>query len=588
MLNLSVGITGHRPPQLDAAAVAHVEARLADVLGQLSKVAAGVGERHADAFEPAPFIPRLLSPLAEGADQIAAQTALEAGYALDAILPLPHAEYRKDFACEALVQFDLLLEQAQRVLELPAQSGAREEGYALAGQATVAHSDLVIAIWDGSPARGRGGTAEIVELALERGIPVIQIPIDPNQPSRILWAGYSSFVHQWGTAATPSRSADASEIASLVNEILRPPADRVEDRHFQTYLAEPERRFRSRAEYPLLLALLGIKRLRRTVFLNPRHDVAARAEWSAFYAACGERQHGIGVSLDVIESRFGWADHLAQHFAQSYRSGHVLNFVLSALAVLIALTGLVFPNLEFWAALCEPLAIIGFVINTSVGARRQWHRRWLEYRQLAERIRLMRSLKLLGVAAPPRLGKESGSDRRWIEWYAAAVWRDSGCPSGTMTDAGALVKSLVAVEFQPQVDYHSNTATQMHRLDHRLHQVGIVLFATSLLSCLSAAICNVFAREFAEGHAHLFIAFSAGLPAVGAAIFGIRMQGDFDASAERSLITAKTLRRIMDALDKPLSGLSVQADLVEAGATAMYSDLGDWHRAYEQRRLELP
>jgi len=36
----------------------------------------------------------------------------------------------------------------------------------------VATSDVVIALWDGAPARGRGGTAEMIDQALELGVAV--------------------------------------------------------------------------------------------------------------------------------------------------------------------------------------------------------------------------------------------------------------------------------------------------------------------------------------------------------------------------------------------------------------------------------
>ena len=46
------------------------------------------------------------------------------------------------------------------------------------------------------------------------------------------------------------------------------------------------------------------------------------------------RPHGIGLPLDLLDDAHGWSGELATHFAQNYRSGHVLNFVLAALAVL--------------------------------------------------------------------------------------------------------------------------------------------------------------------------------------------------------------------------------------------------------------
>jgi hypothetical protein len=200
----------------------------------------------------------------------------------------------------------------------------------------------------------------------------------------------------------------------------------------------------------------------------------------------------------------------------------------------------------------------------------------------------MRSLKLLGIALPPGLGEASGADRRWIEWYAAASWRDMGCPWGKIVDADALIGMLVREDLQPQIDYHRASAGVLHRLDHRLHRIGMVLFLTTVLSCLSAVIANLFAHEFAQAHAHIFIAVSAGLPAMGAAIFGIRMQGDFGATAQRSRTTADTLARIVSSLQQKGQGLARRSDLIEVAAAAMLAELDDWHRAYAHRQLELP
>ena len=46
------------------------------------------------------------------------------------------------------------LQQASRVVEL---------------------SDIVLAVWNGKPAKGKGGTADVVAYAIRRGVPLIHI-----------------------------------------------------------------------------------------------------------------------------------------------------------------------------------------------------------------------------------------------------------------------------------------------------------------------------------------------------------------------------------------------------------------------------
>ena len=50
--------------------------------------------------------------------------------------------------------------------------------YVLVGQSLVEAADVLVAIWDGEEGRGPGGTAHVVELALQRSVPVIHIDID--------------------------------------------------------------------------------------------------------------------------------------------------------------------------------------------------------------------------------------------------------------------------------------------------------------------------------------------------------------------------------------------------------------------------
>lgn len=586
--NLAVGITGHRPPVIESDRSLAERAQLKFVLSELARGAALIAADQRSFFAEMAFVPRLISPLAEGADQLAADVALDLGYSLHAILPFSPEEYCKDFSPAGVSSFNRLLARASAILELPHQHLQRDEAYSLAGRATVSHCDILIALWDGEAARGPGGTAETVALALRPGIPVIHITVGEQGHGRILWTGYGEFVDPDDFEALPTRAVTASELAKLCAAILGPPPNSEASADLITYLNERERRVRTRAEYPLLLAVLGVKRITRAAFRTAAYRAITRAEWRPFHEACGSGRHGVRLEMEEMEEAFAWADHLAQHFAQTYRSGNILNFCLAALAVLLALAGLLLPRFHFWLALGEPLAIAAFVLNTFIGGRAEWHRRWLEYRQLAERIRPMRSLKLLGAAAPPSRGLPSGPSEGWVEWYARAQWRAAGPPEGRLVDVSALFVAIVAEEIEPQIGYHRSSAHQMHRLDHRLHALGMFLFIVSILGCVASIIASAIAPQFAYDHSMASVAISAGLPAVGAAIFGIRMQGDFGGTAERSLVTANELGRIVHTLGSPRLRFARRLDLIEAAATTMLSELGEWRRDYQRRKLELP
>ncbi len=576
-LCLSVGVTGHRDlVDLDGT----LRARLNGILHRLRDAAAAL--QGSEGFDAAPLQARLVCPLAAGADQIAAAAALDLGYDLHAVLPFHRAIYSDDFPGPNLIKaFGGLLDRAARILELPCKRGEVPSAYALAGRATVAHSDLLIAVWDGLPARGPGGTAEVIEHALRRGLPVIHIPVDPAQPARLVWAAHDPHLAQTRTDEITARTLDDAAFGPLVERLLAPPADPVERAHLKFFYTEHERRWRLRVEYPLLLAATGSKGLRRSALVAPAYDSVSAVGPVA----------GTGVALTgdaaIWRAGYAWSDGLAAHFAQCYRSGHVFNFLAGALAVLLGLSGLVLPGVKLWLAFAE-LGVIGaFILNTRIGVARNWHRRWLDYRQLAERLRPMASLSAVGVAQPER----QPATRRahsWVDWYAAGIWRSIGMPAGELTDdIAALTRAVVAHEILPQVDYNRTSAATIHRLDHRLHRAGTLLFAVSCLSCAAFIAAYFVNHEWTVAHAVDFVALSAGLPAIGTAFFGIRVQGDFAGTAARSEITADHLAAVADALETGPVTLSRTADGIEAAARAMVADLGEWRLSHQQRQLEL-
>ncbi len=115
-----------------------------------------------------------LSSVAEGSDQLFVREALARGWAWHAILPLPRAEFARDFEPAAWQTVESLLRQAEQV-QVSNDSGEREDAYLDAGLETVNGSDLLIAVWDGEAARGKGGTAEVIEYARALGRPLLII-----------------------------------------------------------------------------------------------------------------------------------------------------------------------------------------------------------------------------------------------------------------------------------------------------------------------------------------------------------------------------------------------------------------------------
>jgi hypothetical protein len=113
-----------------------------------------------------------ISSLAIGADQLFAEAVLTAGGTLEAIIPFD--EYVDTFQNGDRVKFRKLRELSCRV-EVLARVGSDEECYFAAGKRVVDLSDLVVAVWNGKPAEGLGGTADIVRYAVGQGKRVIHI-----------------------------------------------------------------------------------------------------------------------------------------------------------------------------------------------------------------------------------------------------------------------------------------------------------------------------------------------------------------------------------------------------------------------------
>ncbi len=117
-----------------------------------------------------------VSNLAEGADQLFAAHVLGAGGSLEAILPCE--DYASSLATDdGRACFEQLRRAAGTVRTLPFPKPS-EQAFLAAGQALVERCDHLFAVWDGRPARGLGGTADVVAYARARGRPVTVLWVD--------------------------------------------------------------------------------------------------------------------------------------------------------------------------------------------------------------------------------------------------------------------------------------------------------------------------------------------------------------------------------------------------------------------------
>ena len=148
---MRLGITGHqRRPEIDWSWVEkEIESAFADL----------------EAIEHA------YSSLAVGTDQLFAEIAFRHGVKVMAVIPL-HG-YERFFEGANRQAYDRLLSRADKI-ELPGDPNP-EKAFLEAGKYVVDHVDRLVAVWDGKPAQGLGGTADIVAYARSKKRPVLHL-----------------------------------------------------------------------------------------------------------------------------------------------------------------------------------------------------------------------------------------------------------------------------------------------------------------------------------------------------------------------------------------------------------------------------
>jgi hypothetical protein len=112
------------------------------------------------------------------------------------------------------------------------------------------------------------------------------------------------------------------------------------------------------------------------------------------------------------------------------------------------------------------------------------------------------------------------------------------------------------------------------------------LFIATLLVSVATVAGMALGTHWNERFGDWFTLVSAGFPALGTAIFGIRFQADFGGSGVRSHNTADALRQIEAELKKGVT-LARASDLSEQGARRMLEDLDEWRLVNQQRELDV-
>lgn len=114
-----------------------------------------------------------VSMLADGPDSWLAELVLDRGGRLDVVVPADG--YRDGLPADHHPVYDRLIRRAADV-HRTGMVASDPAAHMAGSEIVVGLADVVLAVWDGMPARGHGGTADVVAYARRCGVPV-----------RILW-----------------------------------------------------------------------------------------------------------------------------------------------------------------------------------------------------------------------------------------------------------------------------------------------------------------------------------------------------------------------------------------------------------------
>jgi hypothetical protein len=620
ILTFAVGVTGHRSARLANTDRKRIEQQLADVFSNIEEQCqAELDRRKKERLyaEPTPRI-NLLSSLADGADALAVRLRPSTWTSIG-ILPYPQerniemlrSSTPSENVQQALAEYSAAREASQQIIVLPQTRPQDTNGFVRARDLMLRQIDLLIAIWDGRVQENAGGTMDVVAHALENGIPVVWIATEKKQSPWVI-----SHVED-ANRETPYANATSGPIADAVlsqlglrerRAALREPwALEATSASAQTRLhdflheAVPTRCYWM--AYDCIKIGLRPWRWRFTKKLGGTEDV--RKSWAPFLSALsGNEDFGKKIQ-DTLLPRFAAVDALANYYGRKYRSAYVLAYFLSVCAVATALFHFVFPHgkwIELGLASTE-LLFVGLIIGIVLAGRtKRWHDRWLDYRALAEMLRHLRFLGLLGQyenRAYAEAAARPGAS--WVLWYLRATMRELGPPSGDLGPEyqRKVLAALVSSELTPQIEYHTDNVAALRRLHHQLHSLGNLCFFAAA-GILAGFIVLLFIQDICQSClldeaqfrrlGSIVALITAFLPALGAAFAGIRFTGDFDGFAERSAETGAELDLLRERYDLAIDRLDFDftAHVLFDTARIMAVDINGWASLYSRKGLILP
>ncbi len=528
-----IGVTGHR-------VLAQADRLAEEVTRALPLI-----QRMVCTSAATPVLLTVVSPLAEGSDRlIARQVLAQPGATLEAVLPLPVAGYQATFSSEESRQeFRDALAGAATLTELPAVE-TREEAYEQAGQYVVERCDVLLALWDGQPAAERGGTADVVAWARDRDIPVYWIHTEP--PFRAMWAG-----------ASLTLGLDAYRALDDFNRTS----------------------------------------------IRPARVAEATERVTANLTAQGERAGldpaALRPSCSWIIPAFVRADLLASRAQRRFFQVSDATFILAALAVIAAagpqlvghgsfLAGLTPHSSLRLAPLIESLLMVLGLIAIYLGRHQGYHRRWVSYRYLAERLRAAFFLALVTPPGPTSRSPEPAALHQagdtWLERAYDTVWQRR--PTIAAPPVAPLRRFLIDAWVGEQRAYQARKSHRHEAAHEGISRMGAFIFIMTFAFAATDTLDVGRGGSLWEPTAPAVLFLSIILPALAGALTGIGALREHPRNGRRSGRMAHYLTRLEGRIARApdLPSLHALVRLVEA---MVLEETGDWYVTMELRDVGL-
>lgn len=285
------------------------------------------------------------------------------------------------------------------------------------------------------------------------------------------------------------------------------------------------------------------------------------------------------------------ADRLADKYQKKFRLASISIYLMAALAVLIVSGQYIFAHYIPESVIFGEIALMVMILLVIfIGKRFGWHRRWLDYRFIAERLRFGLFVAFL-VDNTPESCKECFHGNWLNDSWCITLYKEilSKKPAIKVIPSDSLISLkdfFHKAWLEDQKKYHIDKKTRELKKHEIISRMGEVFYGLTLL----AAIFHVthFGHHFiGEISGQIWTFFAIAFPITGSALSALRAHFDYKKIAKRSNVLAGRL----DDLQKRLANVTDMEglqDLVCRTEALMHEENADWHVSMEIHVPEIP